>query len=92
MFPSNTFRCAVTALVIWASGATGSIAAGGAFTRGCAARDMQVMSMLEISALSPDALNDALHMMIDARMTCFQGQVVDALAIYETIVRRLPAD
>jgi hypothetical protein len=41
-----------------------------------------------------DALDrhDALYMMIDARMTCFQGQVVDALAIYETIVRRLPAD
>jgi hypothetical protein len=68
---------------------TNGMAAGGGFTRGCAARDMQIMSMLEVSPSSPQELNDAVLAMIDARMMCFEGQVMDALVLYDSIAERL---
>jgi hypothetical protein len=68
---------------------TNGMAAGGAFTRGCAARDMQIMLMLEVSPSSSQELNDAVLAMIDARMMCFEGQVIDALALYDSIAERL---
>src|SRR5215208_2405191 len=70
---------------------TSSMAGGGSFTRGCAARDMQVLMMLEQQDSDNDiaAHNETLATLFDARMVCFSGRVLDALEIYDNIARRI---
>ena len=82
----------VIALLMCVGGLTNAIAAGGAFTRGCAARDMQIMMLIEASAISPQERNDAVRTIMHARIICFDGQVVDALALYDDIARGLTSD
>ena len=74
--------------------ATDAMAGGGSFTRGCAARDMQILMMLEQSEniVSPRQLDDAVTTMLHARMVCFQGRVTDALTLYDDIARSLTPD
>jgi len=85
-------RYCVIGLAVCVGGLTNAIAAGGAFTRGCAARDMQVMMLIEASAISPQERNDAVRTIMHARIICFDGQVVDALALYDDIARGLTSD
>ncbi len=80
--------CCVAAVAIWVGSATSSMAAGGAFTRGCAARDMQIMMLIEASVISPQERIDAVHTIMHARIMCHEGYVVDALALYDTIAQR----
>src|SRR5262249_18457371 len=65
----------------------------GSFTRGCAARDLQILRLLEerenTSAISAERLSDAIATMMNARMICYDGHVVDALAIYDSVVTSL---
>jgi hypothetical protein len=65
----------------------------GSFTRGCAARDLQILMLIEeresTKAISAETLSDALVTMMNARMICYDGHVVDALAIYDGVARRL---
>ena len=65
----------------------------GSFTRGCAARDLQILRLIEqreeTNAISAERLSDALVTMMNARMICYDGHVVDALAIYDGVARRL---
>ena len=65
----------------------------GSFTRGCAARDLQILMLIEereqSGAVSPRTLSDALLAMLDARLVCYEGHVVDALAAYDDIARSL---
>ncbi len=67
--------------------------AAGSFTRACAARDLQILMMIEeresTSAISPEKLSDAIFMMMDVRMICNEGHETDALAIYETVAKSL---
>jgi len=72
-------------------------AGAGAFTRGCAARDLQILMLIEerenTNAISAEKLSDALVNMMDARLVCYEGHVVDALAIYDSIVKSItPGD
>jgi hypothetical protein len=66
-----------------------SAATAGSFTRGCAARDLQVLMMIEqqedTNTVTPDKLNDAMLTMMHARIVCHEGHVLDALAIYDGI-------
>jgi hypothetical protein len=75
-------------------GLTGTVAAG-SFTRGCAARDMQVLMMIEerenTNAVSAEQLRDAMLTMMHARTVCNEGYVVDALAIYDQIAQSIAA-
>jgi hypothetical protein len=68
-------------------------ATAGAFTRGCAARDLQVLMQIEeresSNALSPEALFDAFDTMLRAQMICQEGHAADALALYDKISRSL---
>ena len=68
-------------------------ATAGSFTRGCAARDMQILMLIEdretASAGSPDKLHDAMLKMLRARILCHEGYVLDALAIYDSIARSI---
>ena len=85
-----TFLCAAAAIVI--SSATSSMAAGNAYTRGCAARDIQVMMMLEAGPVSPTKMNVLVREVVNARMMCFDGQVMDALALYDSIANSIASD
>jgi len=83
-------RWAFAAVILAASAVT---AAAGSFTRGCAARDMQILMMIENQettiAVSEAKLRDALHAMMHARFVCHEGRVLDALAIYDGIARSI---
>ena len=74
---------------IYLGAITGGLAGGGTFTRGCAARDIQVMMMLETSAMSPHQVDDAMRTMMHARIMCFDGQVMDALVLYDQIAQSI---
>ena len=61
----------------------------GSFTRGCAARDLQILMLIEdresTNAVSAEKLGDAMLVMMEARIVCYEGRVVDALALYDSI-------
>ncbi len=65
----------------------------GSFTRGCAARDLQILMLIEeresTNAISAEKLSDAMFMMMDARMICHEGHEVDALKMYDNVARSL---
>ncbi len=86
-------RFAVAAACLIATVGDGTAAS---FTRTCAARDLQILMLIEAhqsaDAVSTQKLNDAMLTMTHARMICHQGQVVDALAIYDTIAQALTSD
>jgi hypothetical protein len=67
-------------------------AAGGAFTRGCAARDMQIMMMIESSGIPAQDKIEAVRTIMHARVMCFEGQVVDALTLYDNVARSIASD
>ena len=79
----------VAAMAVLVGTVTSSVAGGGSFTRGCAARDMQVVMMLEQQDTNNDiaAHNEALSTLFNARMVCFSGRVLDGLEIYDNIAR-----
>ena len=63
------------------------------FIQGCAARDMQVLMLIEdresTRAVSADQLRDAMLSIMHARIVCHEGHVLDALAIYDGIAQRI---
>jgi hypothetical protein len=65
------------------------VATAGSFTRGCAARDLQVLFIIEeqesAGTIAPDKISDALNEMMHARIVCHEGRVRDALAIYDSV-------
>ncbi|MPZ40230.1 MAG: hypothetical protein GEU95_19665 [Rhizobiales bacterium] len=72
---------------LWLGTVTNGLAGGGTFTRGCAGRDIQIMMMLETSAMTSQQLDEAMRTIVHARMMCFDGQVMDALGLYEQIAQ-----
>jgi hypothetical protein len=64
-------------------------AAAGSFTRGCAARDFQLLTLIEeqekAGSVSAEKLSQALIEVMNARIVCHYGHVLDALAIYDSI-------
>jgi hypothetical protein len=64
-------------------------AAAGSFTRGCAARDLQLLTVIEEQELTgsipAEKISEALVEMMHARIVCHHGQVLDALAIYNAV-------
>ena len=68
----------------------------GSFTRGCAARDLQILMVIEgrenTNAVSAEKLSDAMLSMLEARLVCYEGRVMDALALYDSIVQGITPD
>jgi hypothetical protein len=68
----------------------------GAFTRGCAARDLQILMLIEdresSNMVSMETLSDALLAMLEARIVCHEGRVVDAMALYDGIAQSITPD
>jgi hypothetical protein len=83
-------RCALVSVYL---GTMISSAAAGSFIRGCAARDMQLLMLIEeqenSNAMPGEILSDAMLKMMHARIVCHEGHVVDALAIYDTIAQSI---
>jgi hypothetical protein len=71
-------------------------ATAGSFLRGCAARDTQILTLIEDreskSTVSAEKLRDAILTMLHARTVCHEGHVLDALAIYDSIARSIVPD
>jgi hypothetical protein len=65
------------------------VAPAGSFTRGCAARDLQLLSLIEqqenAGSIPTEKISQALLEMMHARVVCHQGRVLDALAIYDAV-------
>src|SRR4051812_42306775 len=65
------------------------------FAQQCAVRDMQVVMSIEerqsASAISADKVSDATFALVNARMVCQEGNVVDPLAIYDSIAESITA-
>lgn len=85
--------CAFAALSLSAMSNT---VTAGAFLRGCAARDLQILTMIEdrenAGAVSAERVRDALLAMMHARIACHEGHVADALALYDGIAQSIIAD
>ena len=68
----------------------------GSFTRGCAARDLQILMVIEerenTDAVSAEKLSDAMLAMLEARLVCYAGRVTDAMALYDSIVQGITPD
>jgi hypothetical protein len=68
-------------------------AIAGSFTRGCAARDLQILVLIEeqeaAGSVPVERLSDALIEMMHARIVCHEGRVLDALAIYDAVAENL---
>jgi hypothetical protein len=81
---------ALASLLLYASAAGTS---AGWFTRGCAARDLQVLMLIEeresTSSAAQDRLSEAMLTMMHARNVCYAGRVAEALALYDDISRSL---
>ena len=89
---TNVIGYFAAALIAIVASATGAMAAGGTFTRGCAARDMQLVTLIEASAISAQAKSDAVRTVFHARVMCFDGHVMDALSIYDNVARSIAAE
>jgi hypothetical protein len=85
-------RCMAVAAILGGT-VTYSAAGGGPFTRGCAARDMQILMMLEqresANGIAAQELNEVLVTIFNARMVCSEGRVLDALEMYENVARSI---
>jgi len=88
----NVLIATCLAAAAWLGTGASGIAAGGSFTRGCAARDIQVMMMLETNRISASKVDDAVRTILHARMMCFDGQVVDALALYDDVAHSINSE
>ena len=68
----------------------------GTFTRGCAARDLQILMLIEeresTNTVPAEKLSDAMLSMLEARIVCHDGRVRDALTLYDDIVRDITPD
>jgi hypothetical protein len=82
----HSVRWGLVAICLWA---LLDSATAGSFTRGCAARDLQVLMLIEegeSSSTVPAAkLGDAMLALLEARIVCHEGYVMDAMAIYDRI-------
>jgi hypothetical protein len=93
----HLLNCSVhAALAALCLGTTVNRTVAGSFTRGCAARDLQILRVIEeresTNVLSAETLSGAMLTILNARMICYEGHVVDALAIYDDVARSLTPD
>src|SRR5689334_17280852 len=92
---NRTFRNQLGTWIIAAIGLGMMVdgATAGSFTRGCAARDLQILFLIEeqegAGSVPSERLSDALIEMMHARIVCHEGRVLDALAIYDAVAENL---
>jgi hypothetical protein len=83
------------ALAVIIAGTMTNPVTAGSFTRQWAARDMQVLMMIEeyerADAIAAQTSTEAILRIMQARFFCFEGRVLTALAIYDSIVKSVTA-
>jgi len=94
---NNLFgRLAQAAVVVLGLGASIEESNAGSFTRGCAWRDRQILMLIEQGEQADVArerqMTEAIQRMLYARIVCYDGHVVDALKIYDTIGETFTSD
>jgi hypothetical protein len=84
------------ALMTIGFGATIDDAAATSSLRACAARDRQVLMLIEerqdANLVTAQTLSEALFSMMRARIVCRDGRVSDALALYDGIAASVTSD
>ena len=93
----NLFKCPVRwGLVSVCLCAMINSATAGSFTRGCAVRDLQILMLIEdredTNAVPVERLSDAMLSMLEARIVCHEGRVMDAMALYDRIAQSVAPD
>src|SRR5215813_13736086 len=93
----HLLNCSIhVAVAILCLGAMSNRTTAGSFTRGCAARDLQILMLIEerenTNAVSAERLSDAMLTILNARMICYEGHVIDALAIYDGVAESLTSN
>jgi hypothetical protein len=87
---------AQAALALLCLGTTIAETNAGSFTRGCAARDLQILMLIEYSedanSISQQKVTQAIETMMHAPIVCHEGRVVDALKIYDAIAQTFTSD
>jgi hypothetical protein len=82
--------CALASIVLIT---TPNMAAAGSFTHGCAARDLQILMIIEerenAGIVSAERLSDIMVELMNARIVCHEGRVLDAMAIYDAIADQM---
>jgi hypothetical protein len=93
----NLFKHAARWGLVWiflAATINGTMA--GSFARECAARDLQILTLIEegesTDVVAAERLSNATLPMIEARMLCYEGRVVDAIALYDSIAQNITSD
>jgi len=92
---NRTFRNRLGSCILAAFGVGMMLdgATAGSFTRGCAARDLQILFLIEeqeaAGSVPSERVSDALIEMMHARIVCHEGRVLDALAIYDAVAETL---
>jgi|APDOM4702015248_1054824.scaffolds.fasta_scaffold421504_2 hypothetical protein len=92
--PRNALRCLLRwALAVICLSASINVTYAGSITRECAARDVQVLMLIEAHEIAGAAEEaaEALHMLMHARFVCHDGKVRDALALYDSIAQAMSA-
>ena len=68
-------------------------APAGSFTRGCAARDLQILMTIEerenTGMITEERLSDMMAELMNARIVCHEGRVLEALALYDAIAEQM---
>ena len=89
IFRPTLFRPTRWMLATIAFGVMTHAATAGSFTRGCASRDLQLLTVIEeqenAGSIPAEKISEALLEMMNARIVCHQGRVLDALAIYDAV-------
>jgi hypothetical protein len=90
----HLLKCSIhAALAALCLGTTVNGTIAGSFTRGCAARDLEILMLIEeresTNTISPERLSDAITMMMDARMICREGREAGALTVYDNLATSL---
>jgi hypothetical protein len=94
----NLFKHSVRWSLVWIFlGATINGTMAGSFARECAARDLQILTLIELEGETTDVvaaerLSNAALSMMEARMLCYEGRVVDAIALYDSIAQNITSD
>ncbi|HEY4403234.1 MAG TPA: hypothetical protein VGN55_01180 [Xanthobacteraceae bacterium] len=94
---ANVFKHSVRwSLISIFLGATINGTMAGSFARECAARDLQILTLIEegesADVVAAERLSNAMQSMMEARMLCYEGRVADAIALYDSIAQDITSD
>ncbi len=82
--------CVLAGIVLFAMT---NAAPAGSFTRGCAARDLQILMIIEerenTNVIAEERLSGVMVELMNARIVCHEGRVLEALALYDAIAEQM---